>query len=700
MGMQHFIIWVHQVMNGSFISKGSKTRTWVHDQKQIIFSFLQKFAGYIMICSLAVFVLVFKYSRDKVEDLKNPPNLFKHQYVPCLSGGDVSRMTAPLHFICDTFDLDSTTQSRALAFADTCHRHHKMPFFVVRFNQQQLTGFTPGLADSSFRGFFDLLRERYAPVFFSLIAANNCSDSSQLMLSRCLYTISEVADRASFPNVAWVWHSASPPGDPYISYNKHILSWVVVPRDSLVSCGPASIDPKLVIVASPGSMNVWKPSSNQPETLDLALFDRSPSAPAGSQRSLNGFYIKGMAYNPAHDWRDNKNNLPLTRKMLERDFSSIKAMGANTIRRYSSSIYDHNILSIAGEKDLKVLYGFWFDHQNNYLRDNDMKNDYHHQVLDFVARNKNNHTILGWGLGNETWGLLKRDFKEPYLSFVRIEYLDMIEHIAADIKRIDSLHPVFVMDEHTPRLSSSVYAFNRFAPCVDIFGVNSYYKPNIARVDSIMLHASPGKHYLVSEFGPKGYWQTAFNDYMFDTLLKEQDSYSKADWMEEQWKSYIVANKENNVGGVAFCWQDRFECTATWFGITDLYGNKRPAWYALARCFNTPASIPAQAAPSPFPVPRFFIVSSINTQWAGLTTRVSAITRRADSSSRANLWYKWMILEEGTFKKLHETEFVRGASEFTYKIPSTNAPCRLYLYVSDMNGNVISESKPLVIRTY
>lgn len=41
------------------------------------------------------------------------------------------------------------------------------------------------------------------------------------------------------------------------------------------------------------------------------------------------FYIRGVAYNPQHSWRDGYH--PLNRKKLEADFRDIKAMGANTI---------------------------------------------------------------------------------------------------------------------------------------------------------------------------------------------------------------------------------------------------------------------------------------------------------------------------------------------------------------------------------
>jgi hypothetical protein len=79
------------------------------------------------------------------------------------------------------------------------------------------------------------------------------------------------------------------------------------------------------------------------------------------------FYVRGVAYNTAHDWRDG--HFPLTRKQIEQDLRDIKSMGANTIRRYNPGVYDRNILTVAREQDLKVWYGFWFDPEVDYYRD-------------------------------------------------------------------------------------------------------------------------------------------------------------------------------------------------------------------------------------------------------------------------------------------------------------------------------------------
>ncbi|MBC7904512.1 MAG: glycosyltransferase, partial [Gemmatimonadaceae bacterium] len=120
------------------------------------------------------------------------------------------------------------------------------------------------------------------------------------------------------------------------------------------------------------------------------------------------FYIKGVAYNTSQSWKDGRN--PLTRRQLEKDFNAISAMGANAISRYAPTLYDKNILTIADEKKLKVIYGFHFDPKTDYLKDKDEVNKYIEEVTDKVMEYRDKPAILSWNLGNETFNLLAENF--------------------------------------------------------------------------------------------------------------------------------------------------------------------------------------------------------------------------------------------------------------------------------------------------
>ena len=301
----------------------------------------------------------------------------------------------------------------------------------------------------------------------------------------------------------------------------------------------------------------------------------------GMQLLVNGepFYIKGLAYNPSHDWRDGF--YPLTRQVLEEDFEKVKDLGANTIRRYSPGIYDYNLLKVAEEQNIKVLYGFWFDPEVDYYRDSAQVKKYKREVIARVKELKDREAILAWGIGNETWGLLKHHFRRTYLPTVRMAYLRMIEDIAREIHAIDPDHPVFAACEHSPDLALALASYYEQVPSLDFMAVNSYFEEQISQLDRLCTRFFPDKPYLVSEFGPEGYWDLTYAEFNSLGQSKEPSSYEKAASYNHHWLHHVAPHADHNLGGVAFCWRDRMEETVTWFGLTDSKGRIRPGYVAL-----------------------------------------------------------------------------------------------------------------------
>src|SRR5262249_24721098 len=150
-------------------------------------------------------------------------------------------------------------------------------------------------------------------------------------------------------------------------------------------------------------------------------------APGDWNLRVNGepFYVKGVGYNVSDDWKNG--TVTLNRAQLAADFGAIRAMGANTIRRYGSNKSDQNILRLAGKNGLKTVYGFVQEYDVDYLRDQERLEEYVNETEEAVRRWKDEPTILAWGLGNETWAELRVHFGQPYLTEVRHAYVDFIE---------------------------------------------------------------------------------------------------------------------------------------------------------------------------------------------------------------------------------------------------------------------------------
>lgn len=697
MSMQHLIIKVHKVFKGTFISKGSKTRVWINAKKNQVFGSFQ-FATIPML-GLLIAATYWLYKKDKqdMDELRNKTVHARQLFIPNIHGTSLANAEAGgADFVCDTIPYDSLFLEHAVSFHGQCLKIGKMPFITIALDSICRATFAKSVDRTAFPAFFQHCRKSYVPVFIGVIASGAEDSLTGAQLAADLDKIKTSADNNLFPNVAWVWHSDSPETDKDIALNKFFLSWILSPEDSvmpLIKQGQNAYSFRAPFLACKEG-RIWsaEPSSGTHTDIDLQIFSNKTIYNGDLQHQLPAVLhgqIKGIAYNSGHDWRDNNVNLPLTREKLDADFASIKDMGANTVRRYSPSIYDRNIIAAAQQHGLRVLYGFWFDPKTNYITETSKAASYKDNVLQFVRDHRDDTTILGWTLGNETWGIFKKHFNEPYLSLVRHQYFSMIQDIAHEIKQIDTLHPIFVAEEHTPHMPSALAELKRFAPSVDIYGVNSYYIQNVSRLDSIVKTVCGTKPYIVSEFGPKGYWQHDYTDYFYGYFLFEQNSLSKAKYMSYQWRKYIEPNKGQCLGGIAFCWQDRFEATATWFGLTDLAGNRKPSWYAMQNCFAP------KSEQKEFPLPQFHILMPNDIIWQDVTTSIIATSE--DISQREEYLYKWAIYEELTFKKIIETPFTKGQYRFDFIAPATKAEYRLYLYVSDGKGNVITESHPLFI---
>ncbi|MCW3103465.1 MAG: family 2 glycosyl transferase [Bacteroidetes bacterium] len=410
------------------------------------------------------------------------------------------------------------------------------------------------------------------------------------------------------------------------------------------------------------------------------------TGPAGEFKLMvkgKPFYIQGVAYNTAHDWRDG--NMPLTRRQVEKDMIKIKEMGANTIRRYDHGIYDKNVLNIAEENGVNVLYGFWFDPKIDYYRDSAKVKEYIHNVEEKVEQFKGHSSLIAWSIGNETWGLLKHNYAKPYLTKVRQSYVQMIELLAERIHEIDPTRPVFSCIEHEEyQLPGELAAFHDAVPSVDAIGINSYYREQISRLNHVFYQFDSLRPYLISEFGPRGYWDPHYNKTSRKLLVEDSDV-EKAEWYHEQWDNYVEAYKGYNIGGIAYCWHDRMEGSNTWFGLTDYMGRTKPSYYALKDAWTGKKE-------NPLPVYK------INTPAEIRPGAEYTFTALASGKADPGLHYEWSLRKDEYLDPVDAVNVDSDdATSVRVTVPETCSDYRLYLYVSDDLGNVSTASVPIKV---
>jgi hypothetical protein len=390
--------------------------------------------------------------------------------------------------------------------------------------------------------------------------------------------------------------------------------------------------------------------------------------------------IRGVVYNPAQDWRDG--HTPLTRNKLTRDFARIQAMGGNTISRYRPGIYDQNLLRAADDKGMNVQYGFWFEPWIDYYADTATVNRIIEEVVGRVEEEKVHPAIIGWGLGTETWQRLSYHFHPAYLFQVRRSYLMMLEKIATRIHAIDSTRPVYTNLSADETLPAALHMLRRHAPSVDFPGLNAMYTHQLAGLDSLMQMQWADRPYFVAEFGPEGHWDERYTPLDNEGFLQEPSDYEKAAQLRDKWTRYLQPGQSHGMGALAYCWQDRFEGTQTWFGLTDQENRLKPGYYALRNVWtgaemNMPLADVYLQSPLDIPAPR------------------KVLNFRAISPNNLNqdLTYEWKLVKQHSYETVGTLDIKRKYHLALVDLPLPPGGYRLYLSVSDGEGNVVTASE-------
>jgi hypothetical protein len=435
------------------------------------------------------------------------------------------------------------------------------------------------------------------------------------------------------------------------------------------------------IAAELGRMRVAAVAPPAGEPRPASHRGRTPAvrgAPGAYELIVDGrpFYVRGVAYSP-DDWREG--SLPLSRRRIEADLDAIRAMGANTIRRYGTGWYDHNVLTVAHEKDLKVLMGFWLAPDVDYLEDRDAVRAYETQVVKTVEALHKYPAVLGWVLGNETWGHLGRHFHQPRLTAVRRAYAELVERLAVRIHEIDPSRPVMTALEHTAQFPGELREFARFAPSLDVIGVNTYYEARFAALSATVESFDPGRPYLASEFGTDGYWDHELSERQADGLLRERPGSAKAEQYATAWTRFIAPDRGRNVGGIAYCWRERLEGTATWFGLTDARDRRMPAYFALRAAWT---GEPAGAGPR---------ISSIESRARHFEPE-EAVDFRADVPAGDGLVFEWSLRGDELQDADAGLEPLDGGRSVRVRLPREPGAYRLYVHASGGDGRVDSAS--------
>lgn len=256
--------------------------------------------------------------------------------------------------------------------------------------------------------------------------------------------------------------------------------------------------------------------------------------------------------------------------------------GGNSIRTYGDEI--EWMLPLAKKHRLSLMIGLaigrerqGFDYTDQAAVDAQFE-----RLRETVRRYKNAPELLMWAIGNEP----ELRAKNP------VPMWKEVNRIARMIREEDPHHPIITVvagfDE------TKIQQLLQHCPDLEALGVN-WYGPATHWPDKLRQFGWK-KPYLVTEFGPTGYWEGAEGGGMSSWGAPiEQTSTEKAALYAETWRDAIVRRPGEALGGYAFIWGPKQERTQTWFSMF-LFGGERTATVdAMAQAWTGQA--PAKPAP-------------------------------------------------------------------------------------------------------
>jgi cellulose synthase (UDP-forming) len=266
---------------------------------------------------------------------------------------------------------------------------------------------------------------------------------------------------------------------------------------------------------------------------------------------------------------------------------------------------------------------------------------------------------------------------------VRKSYLEFLEKAASDIHQLDSIHPVISSLAASPELVIALKHYNKYVPSIDVTGICVYKEESIVTLNEVISHYDPYRPYMIMEFGVKPYEYDSEEYFAY-----EEDSDSgKGDRFYWQWIKYIEAYQGNNLGGIAYCWRDTPLGIRTWFGITDYKDRVKASYFELKKVYTKKFN--------EMMYPTIYIDGPKENFARGGIYKFKAGS--IDGHFGLFKKHEWFLVPESNKKQVNSVLVNKKPSEVTVTLPDEPGKYRLYLYIADDYGRVVTASKAIYV---
>ncbi|HEU5118723.1 MAG TPA: glycoside hydrolase family 2 TIM barrel-domain containing protein, partial [Isosphaeraceae bacterium] len=346
----------------------------------------------------------------------------------------------------------------------------------------------------------------------------------------------------------------------------------------------------------------------------------------------------------------------------------LAASGGNSVRTWGAD-GAQKILDEAQKHGLTVTVGIWLGHkeQGFHYDDPAQVEAQFEKAKQAILKLRNHPALLAWGIGNEMEGYDRGD--DPLVW-------KAVEQIAKFAKENDPRHPTMTVIAEIG--GEKLPSIKRYCPDIDMVGINCY--GGAATVGERYKKAKLDKPYVVTEFGPVGWWEGA------NTPWKAPIEPTSTEKAKRYKQSYIGAvSKERGLclGSYAFVWGHKQEATATWFGMLLPDGSKLGCVDALTECWT--------GKPPAHPCPQIRSLELVGPDTVAPGSEVRAKLTAFDPKGDP-LQVQWELVDEATVRGIggayeprpasHSEAVVQSSPEgATIRIPNEAHAYRIFVTI-------------------
>jgi len=257
--------------------------------------------------------------------------------------------------------------------------------------------------------------------------------------------------------------------------------------------------------------------------------------------------LAGVNYYKGSDWRATRN--PLFRETIEEDFSQMNQLGLKVIKRTGPGFYDFNILNQAEQSQHKIMYSFWAGHVKSFENDLRLLAELKETFLNSVREKMVEKSIIAWHIGGASWNELGFYHNQPELTFERKAYIQWLQELATEIKKIDSTRSISIEIDSGPFSDDNARELLAKVPSIDAVGINIHQMQDLQEQINLDELIKLGATVFVNSCPAE-----------YTDLFKK----AKVGFLIESWQDEVFSNK------------------VSFNGLKTLHGEKKKSFHLLA----------------------------------------------------------------------------------------------------------------------